>query len=130
MYPQTIVAGHNAETGGGFDEDFIFPLFAKDPKGLQLHLVERDLGANVRNNQVINPIGVAGGLGHVAFRVDNLSAFRKHLDELGIYYSDYGTSFAAEWDQLYFLDPEGASRASQGIGSHVPTVRCRQVAKK
>lgn len=106
------MAGHNAETGGGFEEDFTFPLFAKDPAGLQMHLVERDFSANVRNGHVINPIGVAGGLGHVAFRVDNLTAFRQHLDELGIYYSDYGTSFAAEWDQLYFLDPEGEQPAA------------------
>jgi hypothetical protein len=52
MPPPTVVAGHDAETGAGFSEDFAFPLFAKDPNGLQLHLVERDLTANFRNGQV------------------------------------------------------------------------------
>jgi catechol 2,3-dioxygenase-like lactoylglutathione lyase family enzyme len=56
--------------------------------------------------QVINPIH-GPGLGHIAFRVDNLAAFRDHLTALGIPFSDYGTAFAAEWDQLYFHDPEG-----------------------
>ena len=86
---QTVVAGHDAETGAGFSEDFIFPLFTRDPAGLQLHLVERDLTANIRNGQVINPIH-GPGLGHIAFRVDNLAAFREHLNRLGIPYSDYG----------------------------------------
>ena len=45
--------------------------------------------------------------GHIAFRTDNLEAFRAHLDSLGVYYSDYGTCFSEGWHQLFFLDPEG-----------------------
>eukprot|EP01047_Picozoa_sp_COSAG01_P054796 COSAG01_NODE_6030_length_3889_cov_124.951187_3_plen_118_part_00 len=91
MLVQTVVAGHDAETGAGFSKDFAFPLFTRDPNGFQFHLVERDLTANIRNNQVINPIH-GPGVGHIAFRVDNLHAFRVHLDALGIQYSDYGAS--------------------------------------
>jgi argininosuccinate lyase len=38
---------------------------------------------------------------------DDLAAFLKLLDEKNIPYSDYGTAFARNWHQVFFLDPEG-----------------------
>ena len=29
------------------------------------------------------------------------------LDACGVAYSDYGTRFARDWHQIFFLDPEG-----------------------
>jgi len=51
-------------------------------------------------------VGV-GPIGHIAYRTDNINAFKTHLDKLGIQYSDYGTRFARDWHQIFFLDPEG-----------------------
>ena len=76
--------------------------FATEGK-MQMHLAERDLGVAFRNGHVINPVD----RGHIAFRTDDIAAFLKILDENGIPYSDYGTTFAKTWHQVFFLDPEG-----------------------
>ena len=70
---------------------------------MQMHLAEREFDVAFRNGQVINPVE----RGHIAFRTDDLAAFLKILDERGIPYSDYGTTFAREWHQVFFMDPEG-----------------------
>lgn len=76
--------------------------FATDG-AMQMHLAERDLEVAFRNGQSINPVG----RGHIAFRTDDLAAFLKILDENRIPYSDYGTTFAKNWHQVFFMDPEG-----------------------
>jgi catechol 2,3-dioxygenase-like lactoylglutathione lyase family enzyme len=70
---------------------------------MQMHLAERELTTAFRNGQVINPVE----RGHIAFRTDDLPAFLKRLDDNGIPYSDYGTTFSKEWHQVFFHDPEG-----------------------
>lgn len=70
---------------------------------MQMHLAERDQNVAFVNGQVINPVA----RGHIAFRTDDLAGFLAHLDARGIPYSDYGTTFAKEWHQVFFLDPEG-----------------------
>ena len=70
---------------------------------MQMHLAEREFDTAFRNGQVINPVE----RGHIAFRTDDLAAFLKVLDDRGIPYSDYGTTFSKEWHQVFFLDPEG-----------------------
>ena len=42
-----------------------------------------------------------------AFRTDDIDAFKRHLDAHGVQYADYGTRFARDWHQIFFLDPEG-----------------------
>lgn len=69
---------------------------------MQMHIATRDLNIAFRNGEVINPVD----RGHIAFRTDDIEAYKRHLDEHGVHYSDYGTTFAAEWHQLFFLDPE------------------------
>lgn len=76
--------------------------FASDGS-MQMHLAERQLDVAFRNDQAINPVD----RGHIAFRTDDLAAFLELLDREGIPYSDYGTTFSAEWHQVFFLDPEG-----------------------
>ena len=70
---------------------------------MQMHLATREFDTAFRNGQVINPVHH----GHIAFRTDDLPAFLAILDERGIPYSDYGTTFSKEWHQVFFHDPEG-----------------------
>ena len=93
-FPRTQAAG-----GKGFDGKI---RFATDGE-MQMHLAERDFSVAFRNGQVINPVA----RGHIAFRTDDLPAFLAILDARGIPYSDYGTTFAKEWHQVFFQDPEG-----------------------
>ena len=56
-----------------------------------------------KNKQTINPVDK----GHIAFRTDDIKSFIKKLKQNDIPYSDYGTTFAKEWHQVFFHDPEG-----------------------
>ncbi|MEM8631658.1 MAG: VOC family protein [Pseudomonadota bacterium] len=76
--------------------------FATDGK-MQMHLAERQFDVAFRNGQVINPVDK----GHIAFRTDDIGAVLAMLDREGVPYSDYGTAFAKEWHQVFFMDPEG-----------------------
>ena len=70
---------------------------------MQMHLAERDFGVAFKNGEVINPVE----RGHIAFRTDDIEAFKASLEAKGIPFSDYGTAFAKEWHQVFFHDPEG-----------------------
>ncbi|MCV6586011.1 MAG: VOC family protein [Marinibacterium sp.] len=70
---------------------------------IQMHLAERDIGAGFRTGQIVNPVA----RGHIAFRTDDLDAFRAHLDAKGIPYSDWGGIATADWHQIFFYDPDG-----------------------
>ncbi len=61
---------------------------------IEMHLAERDLNVAFKNNQTINPVDQ----GHIAFRTNDIKSFL---------FSDYGTTFAREWHQVFFQDPEG-----------------------
>lgn len=69
----------------------------------ELHLAERDLSIAFRQKQAINPLE----RGHIAFRTDDLAAFKKRLDEKGIPYADYGAWAMGGWYQIFFQDPDG-----------------------
>ena len=73
---------------------------------MQMHLATQDLTVPFRSGEAINPIGI-GPVGHIAYRTDDIDAFKRHLEANGIAYSDYGTRFAKEWHQVFFLDPVG-----------------------
>jgi catechol 2,3-dioxygenase-like lactoylglutathione lyase family enzyme len=70
---------------------------------IEMHLAERDLNVAFKNNHTINPVDK----GHIAFRTDNIKSFINKLKKESIPYSDYGTTFAKEWHQVFFLVPEG-----------------------
>lgn len=76
--------------------------FATDG-AMQMHLAERNLDVAFKHGEAINPVE----RGHIAFRTDDIEAFKKLLDDNGVRYSDYGTAFAKEWHQIFFHDPEG-----------------------
>lgn len=69
----------------------------------QLHLAERDLGVGFRTKNAINPLE----RGHIAFRTDDIDAFKRRLTEKGIPFSDYGAWAMSGWEQIFFHDPEG-----------------------
>lgn len=77
--------------------------FRASETGLQFHLTETDTNVGIRAGQPINPLE----RGHVAFRTDDIEAFKRHLDENGVPYVDYGTTFTKLWHQVYFHDPAG-----------------------
>ena len=70
---------------------------------IEMHLAERDLNVAFKNNQTINPVDN----GHIAFRTDDIKTFIERLKKEKIPYSDYGTTFAKKWHQVFFQDPEG-----------------------
>ena len=45
--------------------------------------------------------------GHIAFRTDDIDAFKKRLKEKGIPFSDYGAWAMKGWEQIFFYDPDG-----------------------
>ena len=69
----------------------------------QVHIAERDLGVPFRTGQAVNPVD----RGHVAFRTDDIAAFKQHLRDNGIPFSDYGAWAMKGWQQIFFHDPEG-----------------------
>ena len=70
---------------------------------IQTHLAQRDVMAGMATGQVVNPVA----RGHIAFRTDDLAAFKAHLELRGVPYSDWGNRAVAGWHQIFFYDPEG-----------------------
>mgnify|MGYP000334484632 CR=1 FL=1 len=70
---------------------------------IQTHLAEKDLDVCFKTGHSINPLEK----GHIAYRTDDLEAFKTHLDQLGIRYSDWGETAVAGWKQIFFYDPDG-----------------------
>ena len=76
--------------------------FVSDGK-IQTHLAQRDVQAGFNTGQIVNPLA----RGHIAYRTDDLDAFKKHLEAKGISYSDWGERAVAGWHQIFFYDPDG-----------------------
>ena len=70
---------------------------------IEMHLAERDINVAFKNNHTINPVDK----GHIAFRTDDIISFINKLKKEKIPFSDYETTFAREWQQVFFHDPEG-----------------------
>ncbi|MEL6465036.1 MAG: VOC family protein [Pseudomonadota bacterium] len=70
---------------------------------IQTHLAQRDPLAGFRSGQQVNPVSH----GHIAYRTDDLAAFKAHLDAQGIPYADWGNQAVAGWHQIFFYDPDG-----------------------
>ena len=87
------------EKNKGYSGDVAFVTDGK----IQTHLSERDLNVGFKTGHIVNPLDK----GHIAYRTDDLEAFRKHLDELGISYSNWGETAVAGWKQIFFYDPDG-----------------------
>lgn len=101
------VLGLSEETGGlptliktkGYSGDVTF----RTDGAIQMHLAQKDVLAGFNSGQLVNPVSH----GHIAYRTDDIGAFKKRLDDLGIPYADWGNRAVAEWSQIYFYDPDG-----------------------
>jgi len=69
----------------------------------EFHLAEKDLKIGFKTGQAVNPLE----RGHLAFRTDDIAAFKKRLEEKGIPYSDFGAWAMKGWEQIFFYDPAG-----------------------
>lgn len=69
----------------------------------EVHLAERDLKIGFKTRQAINPLEK----GHIAFRTNDIAAFKRRLEERGIPYSDFGAWAMKGWQQIFFHDPDG-----------------------
>ncbi|MBN8185132.1 VOC family protein [Salipiger thiooxidans] len=70
---------------------------------VQVHLAEKDVMAGFKTGQIVNPLV----RGHIAYRTDDLDAFRAHLEAQGVPYSDWGHAAVKGWRQIFFYDPDG-----------------------
>src|SRR5262249_36475945 len=64
-------------------------------------------GVSFRTGQAINPVE----RGHIAFRTDDIEAFKRRLTEIGIANSDFGTWAMKGWEQN---DPGGNIEEAPG----------------
>ena len=101
------VLGLKTETDGlpvlekkkGYDGDVAFV----SDGHIQTHLAQKDLHVGFRTGHTINPLE----RGHIAYRTDDLEAFKAHLNENNIAFSDWGETAVAGWQQIFFYDPDG-----------------------
>ena len=87
------------EKGKGYAGDVAFVTDG----AIQMHLAERDVLAGFATGQIVNPVS----RGHIAYRTDDLEAFKAHLEAKGVPYSDWGHAAVAGWHQIFFYDPDG-----------------------
>ena len=76
--------------------------FVGDGK-VQMHLAQKDLSVNFKTGHFINPVEK----GHIAYRTDDIEAFKKHLKENNIEFTDWGDIGVSGWHQVFFYDPDG-----------------------
>ena len=76
--------------------------FVSDGK-VQMHLAQKDLSVNFKTGHSINPVEK----GHIAYRTDDLEAFKNHLKENNIEFTDWGNIGVSGWHQIFFYDPDG-----------------------
>ena len=76
--------------------------FVGDGK-VQMHLAQKDLSVNFKTGHFINPVEK----GHIAYRTDDIEAFKKHLKEKNIEFTDWGDIGVSGWHQIFFYDPDG-----------------------
>jgi catechol 2,3-dioxygenase-like lactoylglutathione lyase family enzyme len=69
----------------------------------QMHLAEKDMQVGFRTGKPVNPVEK----GHIAFRTDDIAAFKARLKEKNIPYADYGDWAMNGWQQIFFYDPDG-----------------------
>lgn len=70
---------------------------------IQTHLAQKDMLAGFNSGQFVNPVS----RGHIAYRTDDLEAFKDHLRAHNIPFADWGHQAVAGWAQIFFYDPDG-----------------------
>lgn len=98
MSPEPSLSGQRV-TSQGYAGDVAFVTDGHT----QFHLAAKDMGVTFRTGQAINPLE----RGHIAFRTDDIAAFKKRLEAQGVPYADYGKWAMGGWHQIFFYDPDG-----------------------
>ncbi|XDZ63887.1 VOC family protein [Alphaproteobacteria bacterium LSUCC0396] len=93
----------------GYDGDVAFV----SDGHIQTHLAQKDLNVRFRTGHIVNPLE----RGHIAYRTDDLDAFKAHLIAKGIAFSDWGETAVAGWQQIFFYDPDGNIIEVHEVGS-------------
>ena len=70
---------------------------------VQMHLAQKDLSVNFKTGHFINPVEK----GHIAYRTDDIEAFKKHLKKNNIDFTDWGDIGVSGWHQIFFYDHDG-----------------------
>ncbi|MEO0944464.1 MAG: VOC family protein [Pseudomonadota bacterium] len=70
---------------------------------IQTHIAQRDVLAGFKTGHMVNAVA----RGHIAYRTDDLDAFKAHLEKASVPYSDWGHTAVAGWKQIFFFDPDG-----------------------
>lgn len=70
---------------------------------IQMHLAQKDIHASFNAEQIVNPVSH----GHIAFRTEDIAAFKQKLEAHNIPYSDWGNQAVEGWEQIFFYDPDG-----------------------
>ena len=70
---------------------------------VQMHLAQKDLSVNFKTGHFINPVEK----GHIAYRTDDIEAFKDHLKAKKIHFADWGDIGVSGWHQIFFYDPDG-----------------------
>ena len=70
---------------------------------IQHHLAQKDVLAGFNSGQAVNPVSH----GHIAYRTDDIEAFKAHLTENNIPFADWGHQAVEGWAQIFFYDPDG-----------------------
>ncbi len=99
---------HKQDTSQGYDGGVAFVTDGQT----EFHLATTDYGVGHRTGHAVNPLDH----GHIAFRTDDIEAFKDRLNELGVPFSDYGTWAMAGWYQIFFQDPSGTVIEVHQIG--------------
>ena len=76
--------------------------FVGDGK-IQMHLAQKDLSVNFKTGHFINPVEK----GHIAYRTDDIEAFKDHLKAKKIHFTDWGDIGVSGGHQIFFYDPDG-----------------------
>ena len=84
----------------------------------EFHIAAQDLGVAFRTKQSLNPLDH----GHIAFRTDDIEAFKAMLREKNIPFADYGVWAMGGWYQIFLQDPDGTvievHQADYNPGAH------------
>ncbi len=99
MQAEPTMEALRVKTADGYDGGVSF----QTDGNIQFHHSQADLGVAYRHGKHINPLE----RGHIAFRTDDIEAFKQRLTEKGIPFADFGNSFMKSWQQVFFYDPAG-----------------------
>jgi catechol 2,3-dioxygenase-like lactoylglutathione lyase family enzyme len=97
--PEPALNGNRVTAQGGYNAPVAFVTDGTT----QMHLATQDLGVGFRTQQPINPLE----RGHIAFRTNDIEAFKQRLRDAKIPFADYGKWAMGGWYQIFFHDPDG-----------------------